>query len=265
MIERQRMIDAIAESLEPHAWARAVWLGGSDATGRTDTWSDIDIQVLVEDDRVEDALEAVHAALAELSPIAHRHRFPEPTWHGHAQELLSLRDADPCHFVDLVVMRRGRPGRLLEPERHGTPAVLFDKDGEVRPEPLDRAAHEAKMQARLGALRQTFFLLQNLTTKAVRRGDVADAVQHFHAFTVRPLVELLRIRHCPDRWDFGLRYLDRDLPADVRAEVVALMLPATLDAVEEHRARAEAMFRACLADRDAGRWGRPAAATGSGR
>lgn len=265
MIERQRMIDAIAGALEPRAWARAAWLSGSDATGRTDAWSDIDIQVLVEDDRVDDALETVRGALAALSPIAHRHRLPEPTWHGHAQEFLSLRDADPCHFVDLVVMRRSRGGRLLETERHGTALVLFDKHGDVRPEPFDRAAHDAKVEARVAELRQTFFLFQNLTTKAVRRGDVADAVQRFHAFTVRPLVELLRMRHCPDRFDFGLRYLDRDLPGDVRAEVVALMLPATLDAVEENRRRAEAMFRACLAARDAGEWGRTSATAGGGR
>lgn len=31
--------------------------------------------------------------------------------------------------------------------------------------------------------------------------------------------ELLRMRHCPERWDFGLRYLDRDLPPAMCDEI----------------------------------------------
>ena len=52
-----------------------------------------------------------------------------------------------------------------------------------------------------------------------RLGDAADtrirwfnAMASYLAYSIRPLVELLRMRHCPDRFDYGLRYLDRDLP-----------------------------------------------------
>ena len=37
--------------------------------------------------------------------------------------------------------------------------------------------------------------------------------------TIKPLVELLRMRHSPVRWDFGMRYLDRDLPPSVYDQV----------------------------------------------
>ncbi len=33
------------------------------------------------------------------------------------------------------------------------------------------------------------------------------------------MVRLLRVEHCPWRHDYGLRYLDEDLPADVAARV----------------------------------------------
>src|SRR6476661_8491990 len=42
--------------------------------------------------------------------------------------------------------------------------------------------------------------------------------------SVEPLVRLLRIQHCPARWDFGLRYLRTDLP-DGFAERVEAVLP----------------------------------------
>jgi hypothetical protein len=69
------------------------------------------------------------------------------------------------------------------------------------------------------------------------------------AFT--PLVEVLRMKHCPDRYDFGLRYLDRDVPPEVRREIESLVLPATPEEIVANRARAETMFHACLRDLDA--------------
>jgi hypothetical protein len=40
----------------------------------------------------------------------------------------------------------------------------------------------------------------------------------FWAYTLRPLAELLRMRYCPVRWDFGVRYIDRDLPPTVYSQ-----------------------------------------------
>lgn len=257
MIRREDIVRTVTGALEPHDWALAAWLGGSFATGRTDEWSDVDIQALVEDDRVDEAFRLVRDALERLSPIAHRHRFPEPMWHGHSQEILSLRGASPDHFLDFVVMKRSSGDRLLEPERHGTPEILFDKKGAIVPAPFDRAAHDAKLRRRLPELRELFFLLQNLPSKAVRRGIAADAVHFYQGFTVRPLVELLRMRHCPDRYDFGVRYLDRDLPEPLRAEIAELVLPSSLEDLEAKRARAEAIFREQIDALDRGEWSLP--------
>ena len=245
-IGRQRIIETLTGALEATELVRAAWLGGSDASGRTDDLSDVDLVVMVDDDRVEEAFALVRSALEKLSPIEHSYRLPDPTWHGHDQEFLALRDADPCHMIDLVVMKRSAKDRFLERERHGDALVLFDRDGFVTADPLDREAHDEKMRRRLAELRATFPILQHLVTKAVERGFPAEAVHWFQALTIRPLVEVLRMRHCPDRWDYGLRYLDRDLPPGVRREIEALVLPATPAAIEANRARAEEMFRECL-------------------
>jgi hypothetical protein len=160
-------------------------------------------------------------------------------------------------MVDFVAMKLSDENRLLESERHGTALVLFDRDGVVKSPPLDRAPLRAAMRKRLGDLRSLFPLFQSLGVKAVRRGDVADAVSRYSQMTLRPLVEILRIRYCPDRWDFGFRYLDRDLPSADRAKVEALMLPPTLEAVEEFRVRAEILFFEHLHALDAGEWRLP--------
>jgi predicted nucleotidyltransferase len=245
-VGRDEILAAVTEALRALPFVRAAWLGGSDATGRTDRWSDLDLMVVVEDGRVEETFAAVRAAAETLSPIAHRLRMPKGAALGHEQEFASLASADPAHFLDTVVIEKSRPGWLLEPERHGTPVVLFDRDGLVKPAPFDRAAHEARMRSRLATLRESFFLFQTLVTRAVARGAAADAAAAYVAVTLRPLVEVLRMRYCPDRFDFGPRYLDRDLPPAVRAEVEALAFPGSLAAVEACRARAEALFRETL-------------------
>ena len=249
-ISRDRIIEALRAALAEREWVRSVWLGGSDATGRTDEWSDIDLMVLVKAGRIDDGLDLVGGTLAALSPIAHRHRLPARPEAGYEQEFLSLRDADPAHFVDVCVLTPDAPDLFLDAERHGEPLVLFDRDGMARPSALDRDAHRARMAARLAVLRETFPMFQTMVTRAVRRGQVATAIDAFVALTLRPLVEVLRMRHCPDRFDYGVRYLDRDLPEEVREAVERLALPRTLEDVEANRAAAEAMFTETLAALD---------------
>jgi hypothetical protein len=233
---------------------RGAWLGGSDASGRTDQWSDIDLQIIVEDGRVEEAYRLVHATIETLSPIEHRYRFPMPTWHGHEQALLKLRDSDPFAVIDLVIIVKSNPDRFLERERHGEPLVLFDHDRLVVPAALDREKHLDKVKRRLESLRSLFALCQGFVSKAALRGAAADAMHSYQAMTFRPLVELLRIRHCPERFDYGARYLDRDLPADVRRVVEGLAYVPSVDRIEEYRARAEVLFQENLRAFDAGEW-----------
>jgi predicted nucleotidyltransferase len=248
VLTRAEIIATLRTALEGLPEVLAASLGGSDATGRTDEFSDVDVVVVVEVGAVEAALDAVHTALEELSPIVRRWRLADPTWHGNTQEFLSLRDADPAHFIDLVVQEPSGGERFLEVERHGTAVVLFDRAGILTPAPLDRDALQTRIDTRLAILRERFPLFQTLVTRAVRRGFVAEAAVAYQDHTYRPLIELLRIRHCPERFDFGARYLDRDLPAGLRAAVEALALPGSLAEVESFRAGAQALFDATLAE-----------------
>lgn len=258
MTTRQQLIAALRSALQPLDSCRALWLGGSDATGRTDAISDIDAQAVVEDAAVEAVLAAAEAALL---PVVRRYRVPEPSWHGHSQVFLLLRDCPPELMIDLTVMKRSAPAstRFLEPERHGTPVVLFDKDGLLAPVPLDRAAHAARIRARLAELRDRVPMLAPLALKAVRRGNAPEAAAMYHGIVLRGLVDLLRIIHCPDRFDFGLRYLRADLPADAAALVERLALPGSPEQVEAFTRDAAAAFAELLPAADA-LWGKAGSA-----
>jgi len=210
--------------------------------------------MIVEDGSVQRTFNAFHETLTLLSPIRYRFRLPMPTWHGHAQEFVSLRDAESFHLIDLVIMESSSINWFLEKERHGEPLVLFDKDDIVHPPPFDHDTHFAKIRSRLERLRIVFPMFQNFVTKAVLRNDHVDAVQSFMTYTVRPFVELARIRYAPYLFDYGLRYLDRDIPQDLHAEIKRLVMPRTLEEIELYRQHIEKLFTALMKSYDNGQW-----------
>jgi hypothetical protein len=229
-VDRNAIAGIVTDALEPHPWAGAAWLGGSDAFGRADELSDVDIQAIVEDDRVGDALDAVEAALAAVTPITDRLVMPMPTWHGHAQRFYRLRDASEFAALDLVVMRRSSPDRYHnETARHGRPVVLFDRIGAVSPAEPDPAGLTAALAARVAGIRERLPFTQPLVTKELHRGDGLAALAAYQRHVLDPLVVLYRIRHSPARHDFGLRYTRDDLPPEVQRELAELAFVASLE------------------------------------
>ena len=103
---REQVVEVLREALLPLSWVNAAWLGGSDAFGRSDELSDVDLQVDVDDGHVAATFGAVEDALAAASPIVARLVMPMPTWHGHAQRFYRLCDTAETCAVDVVVFER---------------------------------------------------------------------------------------------------------------------------------------------------------------
>ena len=72
----------------------------------------------------------------------------------------------------------------------------------------------------------------------------------FWACTLKSLAELLRMRYCPVRWDFGVRYLDRDLSPVVYSQFRDLAFIQDLGDLETKLARATAWGTALLLELD---------------
>ena len=215
-VRREHVVRVLREALEPRDFVGAMWEAGAAAIGRVDEWSDMDLLVLVEDAHVEEVFDVAAAALERLSPIELSFRFPEPAWHGHSQTFYRLRDASEFLLVDFVVMKRGGTSdRFLQPEIHGTPVVYFDKWGEVMWEPLEPAALAEKLRGRRETMTSLFRLFLPFVEKELKRGNDVEALSYYHSVVLRPLVELLRIKHTPLRHNFFARYVYYELPRDV--------------------------------------------------
>ena len=69
----------------------------------------------------------------------------------------------------------------------------------------------------------------------------------YQAMTLRPLVEAVRLLHCPQRRVFGLRYLARDLPADACDRIESLAFVSGLDDLAAKHDVAGLWFERCIA------------------
>jgi predicted nucleotidyltransferase len=205
-----------------------VFVGGSAVTGGYDEHSDLDVEVLATPGEAVAAYRRLLGAARRDFEVHQVWELPEATWPDGRQAFLNLQpDAGdmgrPTRIIDLHVSDLADHHRQIDPRRHGEPLVLHDPDGlvELRPddeEAMARARTEAVQQ--IAARRPTAEWLVN---RAIARGQVAEAVLFHLQFGVSPLVRLLRIVHTPARHDFGLRYLDTDLPEGYAARVEALL------------------------------------------
>jgi hypothetical protein len=237
---RAEISTAVSEVLKALPAVLAGWEGGSAAFDALDDYSDIDLTFLVDDHvAFEDIYAVAERALETVSPIVLRHTMPLGRYY-------KLKDGGDFLFVDLVFIRAGEPDHYLDVERHGHIMPLFDKADWLRPRPVDEAALAAKRSRRLRDLHVWFPASQSFVRKAIVRGHDVEALTTYWAYTVRPLVELLRMRHCPVRWDFGMRYLDRDLPPDVCARMRELVFVRDLKDLEAQLSAASAWGAALL-------------------
>jgi len=246
-VGRDVVLSAMRAALEPLDHVQAMWEAGAIAFDRVDEWSDIDLQVACDDDRVEDVFDTVEKTLRALSPIDVRYRLPEPTWHGHSQAFYRLEDASPFLMLDFVVMKAGAEDKFLQPEIHGLPHVYFDKSGVVRFDPLDAESFARTLRARVEELKVLFDLFQVLTGKELNRGNVIEAAAFYQSYTLRPLIQALRILHDPTRHNFHTRYVHYILPESDIKRLTELVFVASAEELAAKRERAEEWFLEVMA------------------
>jgi hypothetical protein len=248
LLTRQQLIDALIAALEPLPHVYAMWEGGSAAFGRVDEYSDLDLIVDAETGQADSVFSTVEHCVEQLSPIARRYVVPLPSWHGHIQRFYQLANASEDLLLDMVVMDHLKPPRFMEVEQHGKAIVYFDKCGATQEEHIDPATWRERITARLTELSEMYPMFQSFVRKEARRGRELDALHFYMGLTLRPLVELLRMRYDPYRYTFGMRYLGFDLPAEILARLQPLCFVADLPAMLKAQREAEAWAMELLAD-----------------
>jgi hypothetical protein len=129
--------------------------------------------------------------------------------------------------------------------------VLFDKTGIIHAVPQDSAELADLIGKRVDWLRAMFPMFQNHIRKAVLRGDLVEAMAMWVGQSMRPLVDLLRVRYCPARFDYGFRYTQLDLPAPAHEKLRDLLWAHDANDMLAKLDEAQAWFEEILAEIDA--------------
>jgi len=201
--------------LEPLDYIHAFYEGGAVAFKRVDEWSDIDLYLVVDDERVSETFAAVEKTLESLSPIRQKYDVLETGWLGVSQAFYRLENTSEYLIVDLAVLKLSSPDKFLEPEIHGNAVFYFNKSDKITPKPLNREAFGRKLYARKEKLQARFSMFNNSVQKEINRGNLLEAIDLYHVVTLGSLVEVLRMKHNPLHYDFKMRYVHYELPPEV--------------------------------------------------
>lgn len=207
---------------------RVVWVGGSAATGGYDEWSDLDVDLLCTSGEHDATyLRLLDGALADFE-IDHVWELPEQTWPDGRQCFINPQHRpgllnEPTRIIDLHISSLSEEHLQLDVRRHGTPIVVHDPDELLALRHDDDEQQIADIADAVEQVRQRRGTGEWLVNRAIARGHLAEATDFYLRFALGPLVRLLRVRHCPWRHDYGLRYLDQDLPADVASRLATLV------------------------------------------
>lgn len=228
-LTRKTIIRTLVNSLEPIDYIRAFWEGGAAAFNHVDQWSDIDLYLIVQDDKIEDTVHEVEQALESLSPIEYKYETQQRIWPEIFQVFYKIENTSPYLLVDLAVIKMSSPEKFLEPEIHGNAVFHFNKLDKIEITYAEDNYKTEKLRQRIGRLKARFDIFNIFVQKEINRGNALEALDLYYNITLAILTEILRIKYSPLHHDFKTRYIYSELPESVTYKLENLFFVRDMD------------------------------------
>ena len=210
MLDRNKIINKLCETLKPLTFIYAFWLEGADANGTVDEYSDIDFWLDFEDEYEEQAYEAVENALSELAEIDYKYVMQ----HDHPkirQRIYHLAGTSKYLMIDFCWQLHRRDSYAFhENDSIETAKVIFDKSGIIRYKPLNLAdfTEQNKIRFAEAKYRRSQYMRAE---KYVRRGQYLEAYAYYNRYILEPLIDLIRLIYTPAYADYYLIHISKHI------------------------------------------------------
>ncbi len=214
-LQRDRIVKAVVDTLEPLNFVHTLWQGGAAAFNRVDQWSDIDFMVIADREFIPRVFETVETAIEKLAGFDLIFDVPQPTSHGFFQKFYRLKNTSPFLLIDFAVGELEKPDKFLEPEIHGNPIVHFDRKNIIASQPLDKEKFRKNMMLALERNKAKVDMFALFFDKEFNRGNYMDAFDFYYNFAIGSLLAVLRMKHSPYHYTFRSKYANYDLPPEV--------------------------------------------------
>lgn len=206
MDNKQRIIEHLHKRLIERDDVYALWIEGSIAQGYDDEYSDIDVWLSVDDDKIFTIYHCIEAVLAEIAPIDFRYEMKNSGELGHTT--YHLEGMSDFLTIDVNTQGISREVKLVEGVDDAT--VIFDKKQVVdfRVYPLrDDNVDEARKR-----LDGYYKLIKLSLIKSSKRSKPLEILYYYHLI-LRYVTKFLRLKHgWQAKTDYDLKHAYRDLP-----------------------------------------------------
>ncbi len=229
MQNRNKIVEHLRSNLEPRDDIYAFWIEGSGPQGHADEFSDIDLWVSTDDDKIFTIYNDIEQILSEIAPIDFRYIVKNKGELG--QNVYHLQGMSEFLTIDINTQGISRDVYLVKGIDDAE--VIFDKQNiikfkERKPANIDLEAKRKKLQGFYEQMRPS--LLKN-----VRRNKNLEVLHYYH-FILRYATKFLRLKYgWHEKIDFDLKHIYRDIPEnevknlerfyDVQANKIESILP----------------------------------------
>jgi hypothetical protein len=240
--------DTLRDHLAPCESLLAMWESGSAAFGCVDEYSDLDIGLLTRTGTNTEVWSLVDAAFEAIGGVTLRWNELSPLFEDMDKRVFRLRAASRWLQVDIGLFPETATDLHNQPERHGQIDVIFDREHCLQPSSYDTEANHRRMREALHQEIMKWQIYYGWFRKELARGRTVDAFAAHLGGSIRPLLNVLGMRHRPMRWDFGMRYVTEDMPASVVQTIERLCYVPEPGLLEERFLEADRLFRVTVAE-----------------
>ena len=206
MNDREKITELLKEHLQTRDDVYAFWVEGSAPQGYADEFSDIDLWLSVDDDKIFRIYDDIEQVLSEIAPIDFRYVVKNKGELG--QNVYHLQDMSEFLTVDVNTQGVSRDVYLVKGIDDAE--IIFDKQNIVKFK--EREPANVDIEAKRKKLQGFYEQMRPSVLKNVRRSKSLEALYYYHLI-LRYATKFLRLKYgWHEKTDFDLKHIYRDVP-----------------------------------------------------
>lgn len=209
-MKREQIIKTLIELFQDDDNIYALWLEGSDATGKVDDYSDIDMCALIDENKIDEVFEKIQNRFDIDSVYENRNCDSE------RQLVFHVANSEKYHVVDFNAYFHDVAGTtFVENDSIDVCKVIFDKCGAIQYKEYDASVGENERAYWKKESAYRFSQISRVE-KYCLRGLYPEAFIYYQKYVVEPLVFTLRSKYTPTKiWYYMIHISDHIPQAEV--------------------------------------------------
>jgi len=242
---RQEIINTIKKELKEYPFINAVWLEGADAHNRVDEYSDIDLWIDADDEKIDQAFDALVNCLNQFGELDLKIK------QNHNDDVISqryyhLKNTSPFLLIDVCIQKHSREMKFKVEHTDEKPLILFDKNNVIKFEQIIQSEFDITLKNRVKEIEELFLVHLPKVEKHIKRNHFLSGGEPYRHSVLEPIIELLRINSDPTKKDFGFKHIESDLPNEEITRLEKLSQYTSVDDISALLPMAEKFFYEAL-------------------